>query len=167
MAAAFSDNFRQIILCVAEILHELIIPHCLLNGIKIRSLDILDDCKFKRQLVISFDDNNGNIRQSSPLRRPPAALTSDQFKYVWQIGQLPDNDRLDNAPLSNRGSKFLKITFGEVSPRITGIGTDKFNGDTTLPTNVTGVAQRHITAGFADQGRQAAAEPRARFIRHF
>ena len=80
---------------------------------------------------------------------------------------MPDDDRLDNAPFSNRSSKFLKIAFGEVSPRIAGIGTNKFNGDATLPTNVAGVAQRHIITGFADQGRQAAAEPRARFIRHF
>jgi len=167
MASTFPNNFCQVILRVAEILHELIIPHCFLNRVQVCSLNIFNDGEFERKLVISFDDNNGNIRQPGPLGRPPAALASDQFKYVWQIGQLPDDDRLDNAAFRDRGGKLLKIALREVPPRIAGIGTNKLNGDATLPTNVTGVAQRHIITGFANQGRQAAAKPRARFIRHF
>ena len=51
MAAALADDPCEVVLGVSEFLDELVVARCFLDGIEVRTLDVLDDGKLERLLV--------------------------------------------------------------------------------------------------------------------
>ena len=100
------------------------------------------------------------------LRRTPAAFAGDDL--ILALTQWPYNNRLDHAPLGNRGGKFFQRCIVEMTPGLVGMRRDRRNRQhcearrrRVSSISLSGVGhQRLFTPGFAEQCPQPAAERR-------
>src|SRR5690606_7839404 len=96
---------------------------CLLDGIEVCTLDVLDNREFQSNTVINLADNHGNLGQAGDLGRAPPAFTSDNF--ITTTLARPDHNRLDHAMFPDRLSEVCKLRLAEMSTWVACIGSDK------------------------------------------
>ncbi len=105
--------------------HEATIPIGFFNRIQIRTLDILNERKFKRFIIINILDLDRNFLQPSQLRCLPTALTCDDL--IIRILNLTHKDRLNEAFFLDGVGKFLQLGLFEVSTWLIRVRSDQFN----------------------------------------
>ncbi len=121
IAAALADDLRNLVLAVAEFVHQRAIAFRLFERIEIGALDVLDDRELQRLGVGRFDDDDGHFVQAGALRRAPAAFAGDDLVSVDGAADRARDDRLDDAALAQRSDKFVELGIGESAPRIAAI----------------------------------------------
>ncbi len=100
MAAALSNDLGQLILGVTETPNKLLISSSLFDRIKVRALNILNDCEFERLLIAKRANDRGQSVQPGHLRRAPAAFARDDL-IVNSILHRTDNERLNQSLFTN------------------------------------------------------------------
>src|SRR5688572_20549038 len=105
MRAALADEPGQRFLGVAVIGDQPPIALGLLDGVEVPALDILEECDLECFGIVEIADDDRDLMEPRPLRRPPAALAGDDLVAV---AVRPDDDRLDEAALLDRGGELLE-----------------------------------------------------------
>jgi hypothetical protein len=139
---------------IAEFADQFLVAGCLLDGIEIGALHVLDDGVFQRGLVVRLDDHDRHFVQSRLLRRAPAPLAGDDLVGVG-AGPTHD-DRLNDAALADRVGEKVEIVLAKGLAGVARIGTQESHRHPPLPARA--LDDRAFVAGVADQGREAAAE---------
>src|SRR5208282_1306685 len=134
--AIFSSAQRHLFLSHAELPRKPVKRPCLLHGIQIGALQILDDGDLHRLLIRHLPQNRGNRFLPRHGGGPPAPLAGNQLETA--ICLRPHQDRLDHAVRGNRSRKLGKRILIDPRPRLIGIGIDLFEQDlerlaTSLP----------------------------------
>src|SRR5690606_34226274 len=70
---------------VIKLLDQLRVAKCFFQRIEVGSLNVLNDGKLKRFLVIDVTNDDRNIMKPCTLRSAPATLTGDQLKNIGVI----------------------------------------------------------------------------------
>jgi hypothetical protein len=85
-----------------KFVNELLIGGCFFKRVKINAMKVLYDSLFQRESVIDIVLNqHGNDLKPREARGAPAAFTRDEFKEIALAFDRANNDRLQNAKLSN------------------------------------------------------------------
>ena len=93
----------------------------LFDRVEVFALEVLDERELQHVLIGRFADNDRRLRQPRPLRRPPAAFASDEFKLV---AALAGDQRLDDPVLFDRGDEFIEMVVAENGARLERRGHD-------------------------------------------
>src|SRR5262249_37338810 len=121
VAATFTDHFGHLLLRVAEPLDELAVAGCLLDGVEVGPLHILDEREFGGFLVAELAHDDGHRMQGSLLGCTPPPFAGDDLKTTTlAIG--PCDDRLQQAFLADRIGKLVEFTVPERPARIAAAG---------------------------------------------
>ena len=99
--------------------HHAAITVRFLNGIKIRTLDVLDKRKFQSLIVASFFDSNRHLLQTSQLRCLPATLTGNDL--IRAIIKRTHQNRLQKPVFLDRSGKLLQLFALEIRTRLIGV----------------------------------------------
>ena len=166
MAARLVDELAQFLLGVAIILDEAAIGLRFLDRVQILALDILDQGDFERLLVAELADDGGDFVQPRLLRRAPAPLAGDDLEAM---AVRTDDDRLDDASRLDRLGELGQRFLVEDAARLARMWLDARDRD-HLHRAAGGralrpVANRRLLLDLAEQGGEAAAEPRGPFLR--
>ena len=108
-------------------LHKTAISVCFLDGVQIRTLDVLDERELKRVIIISLFDADGNLLKTSHLACLPTTLTSDNLIRVRIC--FPHKNGLQKTMSLDRGRKLLKLFLLELGSRLIGVRADRVNGN--------------------------------------
>src|SRR5690606_28285040 len=82
MRPGLADDLREVLLCVGELVDQLLVSLRFLERIEIDTLDILDNCELERFLVVDLANDYGDVMESGSLRSAPAALASNDFEDI-------------------------------------------------------------------------------------
>ena len=154
MAAALAEGVCQLLLCVAELLHQQSIGPGFFERIEVGALDVLDEGDFQRLAVAQFADEHGYVMNAGPLGGAPAAFAGHDF--VLAASQRPDDDGLEQSLVADRACQILEITLGEVLARIVGTRLQQVNGHVAQGAHV--LHYRFFAGVIADQCGQSAAK---------
>src|SRR5262249_3307143 len=118
MAAALADRLRQILLSVAELLHEAPIAFGLLKRGQILALDVLDKRDLQRLVIGELADDDRNLVQLGDLRRAPASLAGDDLIGIGGVGMATHQQRLQYPLLADRRGKRMERLVIEAPARL-------------------------------------------------
>ena len=117
MAAALADHLGELVLRIAEPLHQLAITARFLDRVEVRPLHVLDNRDLERVLVGKIPDDRRQLVQLSQLRSPPTPLAGDDLiTPACRIG--PHHDRLHHALLPDGLGKLGQILLAEILARV-------------------------------------------------
>ena len=122
MAATLADDTGEIGLRIIIFAFELLIAERFLKRVEIGALNIFDNGKFERLLVVRFDKNDRHVMQPGTLCGAPAPFAGDDLVNVCEAGDSARKDRLDDALLADRGDEVFEILIVESLARIARIG---------------------------------------------
>ena len=94
MAAAFADNFRELLLIVSEALNEIAIARRFFNGIQVLPLNVFDDREFDEFFIGQITHDNRHTVQAGFQRCPPTPFACDDFEIAIAAWIRPHDDRL-------------------------------------------------------------------------
>lgn len=101
----FADDFCQLILLVAVVVHELFQGLGLLHGIEVLAQQVLHQCDLG--VVVAFDEDGRDGGEARLPRRSAAPLTSDNIDQAG-LRILPADDRYDDPVLDHGGGQFFE-----------------------------------------------------------
>ena len=127
MAPAFADDAGDVAVRIAVIGAELGVARGLFERVEVGALHVLDDGDLERFAVAGLDDEDRDLVQPGPLRRPPAALAGDDLVGVRDAGDGADDNRLDDAALLDRGREFFELGVVEQLSRVARIGPQELD----------------------------------------
>ena len=123
MAAALADDLGEVLLRIAVAVHQQLVALALLDRVQVLALDVLDDGDLDRFLVRERAHDDRHVVQIGELRRAPAALAGDDL--IGVAGRRPDDQRLHQTTLADRGGKLLELRLGEVAARVEPAGLER------------------------------------------
>jgi hypothetical protein len=122
VAAAFTDDFAQVVLGIAILRNQLLIALRLFKRVEIRTLDIFDNSDLESGPVIDIPHDDRNIHQAGHLSGTPAPFTRDDFVSV--VTGAAHHNRLHDSVLPDRPRQVFKIGRIEAAARIARIAAD-------------------------------------------
>ena len=130
--AAFADASADLFLGETEFLGKPRVGGGLFDGIEPLALEILDEGQFQDLLIACLADDDGGFCQADLERGTQAAFASDQLVLP---GDEPDDQRLDDATLTDRVNEFTELLLAELGTGLKRAGNDPVEGDLldTLP----------------------------------
>src|ERR1700730_2530524 len=164
MAAALADHLGKIGLRIEKFVAEPLGAGRFLEWIEVGSLDVFDDREFERLPVVGLEADDRHLMQSGALRRPPAALSGDDFVGVRSARHGAREKRLNDAFFLDRGGQLIEGVFAEIPPRVARIGAKKFDRNFLLAARAGGGGERLRAA---EQHGKTAPEQRRRFFGDF
>src|SRR5437868_7338695 len=126
MAARLVDDPPDLILGMAMAFDQLPVAVSLLERVEVLALDILDQRKFRGRRIVDLADDRRNAVEPRPLRRPPAALASDDH-IILAVG--PKQDRLEDAAQPDRLGELVERFLVELDARLVRVRPDPRNLD--------------------------------------
>ena len=118
VAPAFADHAGDVAVRIAVIGAKLGIAGGLLERVQIGPLHVFNDGDFERLAVPRLDDDDRDLVQPCPLRRPPAALAGDDFIRIGDPRYRANDHRLDDPALLDRGGQFIELPIVEKLARV-------------------------------------------------
>jgi len=89
---------------------------------EVLALEVLDDRDLESGVVVDLLDEGRDRRDAGLARRSPAALAGDQLVAV--VTERPDEDRLEDAVLGDRGGELTQRVLVEHRPRLARVRFD-------------------------------------------
>jgi hypothetical protein len=114
------------------LIHKLLIPSRLLDGIEVSTLDVFYDSQFQRRAIVDLSNDNRQFCQASSLSRPPASFAGDDFVASRLIRRRTNNDRLNNTMRLDRLRQIDQVCFIETTPWIARVRRDEFDRNRAL-----------------------------------
>src|ERR1700729_2137009 len=133
VAPAFADHAGDVAVRIAVVGAKMGVSRSLFERIEVRALHILDDGDLERFAVPRLNDDDGNLMETRPLRRSPAALASDDFVSVGDARDGANDNRLDDPALLDGSGEFIELRIVEPFSRVAWIGAQELDGRLACP----------------------------------
>ena len=159
VAAALADDAGDVAVRIAVVSAELGVALRFLERVEVGALDVLDDRQFERFAIADIDDDDRHFVQAGALRGAPPPFAGDDLVGVGDARHRPDDHRLDDAALADRGGEFVEFVVAERFARVARVRPQEFDRRAARAAAAGG----RLVAGVADQRGEAAAEARAMF----
>ena len=128
-----------------------------LDRVEVAALDILQQGDFESLGIVEIANDDRYLVEPSALRRPPAPLAGDD---LVAMAVRPDDDRLDQPALLDRGCKLLQRLLVEITAGLVEMRLDR--GDRhhldAAARRLGAPRHRGLLSDLAEQGGEAAAE---------
>ena len=124
--AVFAGTFGDLLLGEVEFVGQALKCVCLLDGIEILALEVLDQRHFERHLITNVANDGGHTREAAALGSAPAALTSDQ---LIALADSANNERLYDAARPNRAGELFERLLAEARSRLIRARIDQVDVD--------------------------------------
>ena len=92
---------------------------------EVLALDVLHQGEGESVALGGVADDDGHFRQAGQLGRPPASLAGDE--HVAGVGRAADQDRLEDAVLTDAGRELLQAGGLEMGARLLRVGPDRLD----------------------------------------
>jgi hypothetical protein len=110
-----------------EVLDELLVGGGFLERVEVFPVEVLDQGLLEAGQLGAVSDDGRDGRQSSPAGGAPAALAGDELVAV--VGELADQDRLEDAQFADRRSEGGQGLLVEVAAGLMGVRVDRGDRD--------------------------------------
>ncbi len=157
MAARLVDELAERLLGVAVIGDELAIAFRFLDRVEVLALDVLEQGDLERLGIGKIAHDHRHFVESRLLGRAPAPLAGDD---LVAMAVRPDQDRLEHAARLDRGGELVERLLVEMAARLVEMRLDAGHRHQLDPAARRGSVERRLLRDFAEQGGEAAAEPR-------
>ena len=117
-----TDLLRHRLLRELEVLDQLLVGGRLLERVEVLPVEVLHQGLLQRQDLVHGAHHDGDRGQAGALGGAPASLPRDQLEPV--VGQLPDEDGLQDAQLRHGGGQAGQRLLVEVGPRLVRVRRD-------------------------------------------
>ncbi len=97
MATAFTQLLSEFLLRMTKLIHQLPKTCRFFNGVKISTLNVLDDRNFKNLCIRKIAHQNRNFMQLRHLRSTPTAFTRDNLVLAITCRTLAYDEWLNDA----------------------------------------------------------------------
>ena len=128
MAPAFADDARDVAVRISIVGAELGVAGGFLERVEVGPLHIFDDGDFERFAVAGLDDDDRDLVQPCPLRRPPAAFAGDDFIERRRRAEMARTTTgWMIAALLDRSGEFIELRVVEPFSRVARIGAQELD----------------------------------------
>ena len=162
MAAALADRISELLLRIAELIHQLLIGARFFQRIEVGALDILDQRDLQRLAVGKIADQHRHLVHAGALSRAPAPFAGDDFELA--IAALAHHQRLQQTLVADRAGQIFEITVGEMLARIIRIGMQEL--DRNMAQRACILDDRFFRRVIADEGREPPTQPAFLWLCH-
>ena len=124
-ARLLPTRLGDVVLGQAEIAMEPFVRAGLLDRIEVLALEVLDQREFEHLSIARLANDGRGLGELKLTRGAPPTLTGDQFVFV---ADLSDDQRLDDATLTNAFDQLLQVLAAKLLPRLKGARRDLVQG---------------------------------------
>ena len=118
MWTRLAKRFGHLLLRMTKFIHELAISNCLLNGIEVCALNVLNNCNLKHIQVRKFPHHNGQFMQLGKLRGAPTPFPRDNFIFTGLHRMRTHDQRLYYAFRPNGPCEVIEVIGIKVPTRL-------------------------------------------------
>jgi hypothetical protein len=153
VAAALSDNARDIGVRISVVGAELGVARGFFERVEIGALDVFDDGDLERLAVAGLEHDDRDFVLPRALGGPPAPLAGDNLIGVRDAGNGAHQHRLDDASFPYRSGQLLELDVIEPFARVARVRAQEFDR------RLAGAARQRGRFGLLRRGAQQGCEP--------
>ena len=133
LGAGASDPGGQFLLGAAEVVEQLLVCRCLLQGVELAAVKVLEEGVPKQVVVLGGLDDGWDGFLARRSRGAPAPLSHDEFVSDAGLGirvgrQGAHHNRLEDTDLPDRVHQLAHVVLVEDRARLARVGTDGVEG---------------------------------------